>query len=369
MEVSPIPDLLQILTPEGKISDGLDRPSIPDDELLTLYRLSLLSRLFNERGMRLQRQGRIGFFAPSTGQEVAQVASAYALEKEDWIFPSYREHAVALARGASAFDLLNHFMGNARDPNLGRQNPAHFGRRDLNIVTPFSPIGAQIPQACGAAWGMKMEGSKKLAITYFGDGATSSNGFHAGMTFAGVFRLPIILFCQNNQWAISVPIHRQTAAETLADKGAGYGVPARRIDGNDVLAVWDTVREAARRAREGQGPTLIEALTYRLGAHSTADSPKRYRTEEEVERWERQDPLVRFGAYLQEQGLMSQEDQKALRQELDAQVREDVQRAEEVKRPEPKTVVTGVYAEPPWHLREQNEVFLRYHGRKGAPDG
>ncbi|MGI0156658.1 MAG: thiamine pyrophosphate-dependent dehydrogenase E1 component subunit alpha, partial [Thermoplasmata archaeon] len=254
----------------------------------------VLSRATDERCLTLQRQGRIGFYAPLIGQEAAQVGCALALSPDDWVFPAYRELAVALTRGVALRSILDQLWGNSADLTKGRQMPNHFGFTQQHFVTASSPIGTQITQAVGAAMAAQRRKHPIVTVPFFGDGATSSNDFHAAMNFAGVFRAPTIFFCQNNQWAISLPREKQTRSKTLAEKAEAYGFSGVVVDGTDVRSVFGAVAEARQRAVRGDGPTLIEAQVYRLGPHSTSDDPKRYRTDAEVEEWRAKDPLVRL---------------------------------------------------------------------------
>ncbi|MCI4367687.1 MAG: thiamine pyrophosphate-dependent enzyme, partial [Thermoplasmata archaeon] len=267
---------------------------IPDAELPKVYGRMVMARVIDERCLTMQRQGRIGFYVPMQGQEAAQVGCAWALESGDWIFPAYRELGVALVRGVPVGRLLDQFIGNSGDTGKGRQMPNHYGYRDYNFVTASSPVGTQISQAVGASMAIQRRKDPIVTITFFGDGTTSSNDFHAGLNFAGVFKTPTLFFCQNNQWAISLPRERQTHSETLAEKAIAYGFPGVVVDGTDVQAVYGAVATARRRAIAGEGPTLIEAQVYRLGPHSTSDDPKRYRSDAELQAWKAKDPLARL---------------------------------------------------------------------------
>ena len=259
--------------PDGEV-DGL-----AEADLLELHRQLVLLRTYDERSVVYHRQGRIGTYAIFWGHEAMQVGSAFALEREDWIFPSYRESAIGLLRGLPAATILSWWRGHPS----GWWNPA-----DWNVASICVPIATHVPHAAGLAWGKKLRGETACAIAYFGDGATSEGAFHEGANFAAVMRAPLVLFCNNNQWAISTPLSAQTAAETLADKAVGYGIPGVRVDGGDVLAVYEATRDAVARARAGEGPTLIEAVTYRAAPHATADDPAAYidleRVEEEKQR-------------------------------------------------------------------------------------
>jgi pyruvate dehydrogenase E1 component alpha subunit/2-oxoisovalerate dehydrogenase E1 component alpha subunit len=254
---------------------------------------------------------------------------------------------------------VNQFYGNAEDIGRGRQMPNHYGNRDVNFVSPSSPVGTQIPIAVGTAWAMRIRRERTVSLTYFGDGATSHGDFHVGMNFAGVFQVPCVFLCKNNQWAISVPLSRQTASKTLAEKAAAYGFEGVRADGNDVLAVYAATKRAVDRARSGGGPTLVECLTYRMGPHSSSDDPTRYRQAEEVERWKHRDPVERFRRYLEAKGLHDAAWDEALRKELDDAITEAVRHAEKVPQPPTESVFEDVYAEMPWHIREQMEEFVK----------
>jgi pyruvate dehydrogenase E1 component alpha subunit len=323
------------------------------DDLARMYRTILLARILDERCLALQRQGRLGFYAPSMGQEAAQVAAAWALDPKDWAFPAYRELAAAFVRGITPTDVLNQFFGNASDLLKGRQMPNHYGFRDRNFVVPSSPIGTQITHAVGTAIAASRRGESIVTMPFFGDGATSSNDFHAGLNFAGVFRAPTIFFCENNGWAISLPRSRQTAAKTIADKGIAYGVPGVVVDGLDVHQVFRAVRDARTRALAGEGPTLIEAQVYRLGPHSTSDDPHRYRSDEEVAEWKRKDPIGRLKHELIDRSEWSEEADARLVDELRAEVAAAVQAAEAVPAVDPLTFFDDVFATRTPALNEQ----------------
>ncbi len=239
---------------------------------------------------------------------------------------------------------------------------------DINLVSISSPVGTQIPQAVGCAWAMRIRGEPKVSLVYFGDGATSGGDFHAGMNFAGVFRAPVVFLCKNNQWAISVPLRGQTAARTLAAKAVAYGFDGVRVDGNDVLAVYAATKRAADLARAGEGPTLIEAVTYRMGPHSSSDDPTRYRSPEEVELWNQRDPIERFRRYLEVRGIFDPEWDEAMRKELDESITAAVRQAEKAPAPSTESLFEDVYADMPWHLREQLEALLKSGERRRPED-
>ena len=359
-------DLLQIIDVDGTYDSKLE-PKLPAETLTRGYRNLVLVRLLDARMLSLQRQGRIGFYVPSTGEEACQVGSGLALDKEDWVFPAYREPGCALTRGLDLRLMIAQEYGNSLDANKGRQMPNHFGWRSINYVSASSPVGTQIPHAVGTAWAAKIRGDKVVTLVYFGDGSTSEGDFHVGMNFAGVFKTPTIFFCKNNQYAISVPLARQTAAKTLAQKAAAYGVDASRVDGNDLLAVYAATRAAADKARAGGGPTLIEAVTYRMGPHSSSDDPTRYRSKQEVEEWQRKDPVERMRKYLELKRLWSQEKEDTLRRELDTLITDSIREVERAPPPALETLFTDVYADLTPVLKEEMEAYLK-SGERRRPE-
>lgn len=355
-----------LLRPDGTLVEGKEVPHLSPEELLRLYRLMLLNRRVDERMTSLQRQGRIGFYIGSMGEEAAIAGSAHALEKTDWIVPCYRELGAALLRGYSLFEFFCQLFGNAQDRIKGRQMPNHYASRELRFASISSPVGTQIPHAVGIALAAKLTGKKDVALVYFGDGATSQGDFHVALNFAGVFKAPTIFFCRNNQWAISLPVSKQTASENIAVKGVAYGVEGVRVDGNDVLAVYKVTRKAVEKARLGQGPTLIEAVTYRQGPHSTSDDPRAYREEEEVEKWKEKDPLRRLKALLIGQGHWSEEQDRRLEEEIKAEIQENLTRAEAVGPPPIETVFEDVFDIMPWHLKEQLDSLEALEDREAV---
>ena len=324
--------------------DDAEVPDLSDDEFLEIYEQMKLARHFDQRAVSLQRQGRMGTYPPLSGQEAAQVASAHALDTDDWMFPSYREHGAALVRGFGLKRTLLYWMGHEQ----GNAIP-----EDVNLFTVAVPIATQIPHATGAAWASRLQGEEKAFLCYFGDGATSEGDFHEGLNFAGVFDAPAVFFCNNNQWAISVPREKQTASETIAQKANAYGFEGVRVDGNDVFAVHDVVTEALENAKDGDGPTLIEAVTYRRGAHTTTDDPSVYRDEDDAADWLQEDPLDRSRTYLEEEFGWSDEDQEAVEQWATEEVARAVEAAEDHTGYEPEEMFEHVYEEMPAHLREQ----------------
>ena len=324
--------------------------AFPDNRLPEAYRTMVLARALDERALSLQRQGRIGFYAPHAGQEAALVGSAMALEPDDWIFPAYRELVVALVRGVPLGAILDQMFGNGRDLSRGRQMPNHFAFADRHFVSASSPIGTQITQAVGAAMAAQRRRAPAVAITYFGDGATSSNDFHAGLNFAGVFNAPVVFFCQNNEWAISLPRERQTRSATLAEKAEAYGFPGVVVDGNDLNAVYAAVRNARRRAIAGDGPTLIEAQVYRLGPHSSSDDPHRYRTDAAVAAARERDPLHRLRSALVAAGRLDDAADTKLWDDARAAIAAAVTSAEAAPALDPLSIFEDVYATVPPRL-------------------
>jgi 2-oxoisovalerate dehydrogenase E1 component alpha subunit len=350
--------IVSVLRDDGTLDPAHD-PHLADDEVKFLYRHLVQTRQLDERFVALQRQGRIGFHVGSLGEEAAILGSAYAMRKKDWLFPCYREFGAALMRGFSLQKLCDNMFGNANDTVKGRQMPCHYVCRAVNWASISSPVGTQITHAVGVAWAAKIRKEEVASLVYFGDGATSSSDFHSGVNFAGVFRLPVVFLCRNNGWAISVPVERQTATHTFAEKAVAYGIPGVRVDGNDVFAVVAVTRRAVERGLRGEGPTLIEAITYRMGGHSTSDDPNRYRENQAVEAWAARDPLERVRRYLQQRGAWSDADEKSLKADIDARFRAAVAVAEKTPPPALESMFEDVYAKLPWHLAEQrNELAL-----------
>jgi pyruvate dehydrogenase E1 component alpha subunit/2-oxoisovalerate dehydrogenase E1 component alpha subunit len=320
-----------------------------------LFEGMLRIRVTDARMMALQRQGRIGFYGEAMGQEAAVVGSAAATEPQDWIVPALREAGVGLYRGMTLDSYIAQIFGNAADVTKGRQLPCHPCDREHHYVVMSSCVSTQVPHAVGVAMAMKIAGDRgKVCFGYMGDGGTSEPDVHVALNFAGVSKSPCVLICQNNQWAISTPGHVQTAAETIALKGIGYGVEALRADGNDVFAVYQAVKYAADKARRGDGPTFIELLTYRVSAHSSSDDPTRYRDEKVTEVWRHQrDPLRRMETFLMKRGWLAAGEREALATQLEADVRDAITRQEAIAMPELSTLVDDVFEEPTWNLREQ----------------
>ncbi|MCZ6596665.1 MAG: thiamine pyrophosphate-dependent enzyme [Planctomycetota bacterium] len=357
---------LKVIEPDGSVN-GHD-PGLSEEELRYCYRAMVRTRAFDAICLKLQRSGRIGFSIPNKGIEATQVGSASAIEKSDFLFPSYRDFGMALYHGVPMLEMMHNMYGNDRDSAKGRQMSVHFSfDAPIRFFSISSPIGTNIPQAVGAAYAMKHRGEKTVALVSFGDGGTSAIGFHSGMNFAGVWKVPVVFLCQNNQWAISCPAEEQTASENFAIKGKAYGIPGVVVDGNDVLAVRKTVVEAVERARSGGGPTLVEAKTFRLGGHSTADDPTKYVPAEQLEEWTAKDPLKRFEKYLEAVGLWTPEQGEAMYAEAEQEASEAAREAESVKKPGLETIFSDVYAEIPAHLRKQGQEAFDLARRKGDP--
>jgi pyruvate dehydrogenase E1 component alpha subunit len=354
-------EYLSILEPDGTVDSDLV-PDLSDDRLLELYRAMVLGRQFDARQLNLQRQGRIGTFAPVTGQEAAQIGAVAALKKTDWMVPSFRETAAQLFRGMSMEAVLI--------SAAGFNEAAEYDEVDQPRTLPVSvPVGSQMLHACGLAYGSKLKEAGEVAMTFFGDGATSEGDFHEAMNFAGVFELPVIFICQNNQWAISIPRKHQTRSETIAQKAAAYGFEKGiQVDGNDIFAVYAAAKEAVDRARDGNGPTLVECVTYRLQMHTTADDPKRYRKDEEVEEWKEKDPIPRFETYLKDKELLDDEKIESIGEEIKEQINDAVKKAEKAfeKMGDPLDMFNHVYAEMPPRLKAQREwLAAEIEGEEG----
>jgi pyruvate dehydrogenase E1 component alpha subunit len=337
--------------PDGEVADLGER------ELLDLYRSMVLLRTYDERSVVYHRQGRIGTYAIFWNHEAMQAGSVHALEDDDWIFPSYRESAIGLLRGMPPATVLSWWRGHP----AGWWNPA-----DWNVASICVPIGTQVPHAAGLAWGKKLSGERACAIVYFGDGATSEGSFHEGANFAAVMRAPLVLFCNNNQWAISTPLSAQTAAETLADKAAGYGMPGIRVDGCDVLAVYEATREAVARARAGDGPTFIEAVSYRTAPHATADDPRAYIDLERVEEERKRECLGRYEGYLRRRGVLSDGEAEEIKQWALGLMRAGIAEAEALPEADVSLVFDHAYANPPETLRRDLEELRRILGESNS---
>lgn len=323
-----------------------------------LYRELVRARRIDERLLALCRQGRIGFFGSAFGQEAVAVASAFAIEPGDWVFPALREGAVMLVRGFPLELYLAQAFGSARDVQKGRQMPSHPAGRAVHQVSWSSCIATQLPQAVGMAWAAQRRGERAIALAFLGDGATSHPDFHAALNLAGVFRAPVVFVCQNNQYALSVPVARQTASSSLFVKATAYGFPGERVDGNDALDVHRAVSAAAARARAGAGPMFLECVTYRRGAHSTSDDPSRYRSSAEEAEWAERDPLARLRRTLELARALDEELDARFVSEIDGELDRAIARAEAEPKPALGSLFDDVYAVRPFHLVEQRRTLV-----------
>ncbi|MFD1428097.1 thiamine pyrophosphate-dependent dehydrogenase E1 component subunit alpha [Kroppenstedtia sanguinis] len=320
---------------------------LSDDQALEMYRMMLLARKVDERMWLLNRAGKIPFVISCQGQEAIQVGAAFALDREkDWLCPYYRDLGMMLAFGQSARDQMLSAFAKAEDPNSGgRQMPGHYGDKRFRVVSGSSPVTTQLLHAVGVALAAKMEKKDFVTLTTFGEGSSNQGDFHEGLNFAGIHKLPVIFMCENNKYAISVPVEKQLAGGSVAARGQGYGMPGIEVDGNNPLKVFQAVREAADRARRGEGPTLIEAISYRLVPHSSDDDDRTYRRKEEVEEARKKDSLVQFNQYLQDIGLLDEEKEEILNREITQLVDEATEYAEAAPYPEVEQTYTHVYAD------------------------
>lgn len=338
---------LSILKEDGSVDRSL-LPKLSPEALLRAYKTMLFTRRLDEQAFRYQRQGRIGTFAPSIGQEAAQVGSALALADEDWFIPSFRELGSALIRGLTVKNYIVSLMG------FEDFNAELAGTHNLPVAV---PVATQCAYAAGIAWGIKLDRKKAAAMVYFGDGATSEGNFHEALNFCGTLKLPCVFLCQNNQWAISTPRKKQTASETLAQKAIAYGIAGIEVDGNDFFSVYQATSEALERAKNDGGATLIEAVTYRLSVHTTADDPTVYRSKSEEEEWQRRDPLIRFRKFLESERLWDPQQEENLENEIRQKIKEGYEAAEQFRnsKPDPLSFFDHIYEKMPPYLKLQKE--------------
>lgn len=326
---------LQVLDESGNADASL-LPPLSGDEIKKIFEHIIFARTFNQRALSLQREGRLGTYASILGQEASQVGSAMAFKKADWIFPSFRETGVLLTLGYPVWRLFRYWGGDER----GMHAPD-----GLNIFPMSVPVGSQLPHATGTAMAMKIRGALSASAAYFGDGGSSRGDFHEALNLAGVYKAPAVFLCQNNQWAISVPRARQTAAKTIAQRAIGYGIEGIQVDGNDALAVYRATKEALARARNGQGATLIECFTYRLDDHTTSDDSSRYRSAEEVNEWKKKEPLIRLRLFMEKKGLWTQAYENAATAKITAEIDGAAQEAEKYAPPDPADIIRYTNAE------------------------
>jgi pyruvate dehydrogenase E1 component alpha subunit len=338
-----VTERLEILDSEGRV-DGALMPEIDPGRIRELYRDMVLMRTFDQKALKLQRQGRMGTWPPIKGQEAVQAGVALAMADNDWLIPAFREHGIMALRGVPLHLIFAYWAGDER----GSCYPE--GVRCFPVAV---PVGSQWQHGAGVGLSLKLRGEDAVAVTFGGDGSTSEGDFHEALNCAGVFGVKSVFVIQNNQWAISVPLHQQTNAETLAQKAHAYGVPGIQVDGNDVFAVYAAARDAIEFARSGGGPTLIEAVTYRLGDHTTADDASRYREAEELKKWEGRDPILRLRKYLEERSLWDDDQEAVLHEEALSWVDQQVKALEEMPPQQPEDIFTSMYHEMPPHLAEQ----------------
>lgn len=351
-------EFVQILKENGEVKNDVSLPQLTDAQLVDMFEWMVKMRLFDEKMLRMQRQGRIGTYAPFSGQEAAQIGSAYALRKNDWIFPSYREMAACVLHGLPMKQAILYMKGHLQGGHIPE---------GLNIFPVQIIIAGQTLHAAGCAMASKIKGEDIVSVSYFGDGATSQGDFHEALNIASVNKAPAIFFCQNNHWAISVPLHLQTASQTIAQKAVAYGMKGVQVDGNDVLAVYSVMKEAIERGRNGEGPTLIEAVTYRQGPHTTADDPTKYRNAKEVKDWiENNDPLNRFYAYLEQKGLMNESELEDIKTRANEEIEQAVSEAEAFEPSTTDQAFDYVYDEPHKLLSEQKQEVQRLLAAKGG---
>ena len=341
-------EYLQVMDEQGNADEAL-MPKLSNEEVKKLYEMLVLIRVFDQKAFNMQRQGRLGTYIQFKGQEACQVGSAMALQDSDWVFPMYRNSGLLIARKHPIVQILQYWNGD----EYGMKAPSNVNNFPIAI-----PVGTQMIHAAGAAWAAKLKGTKDIAITYFGEGATSKGDFHEAMNFAGVYNAPCIFFCENNQFAISVPRSGQTRAETIAQKAIAYGFEGIQIDGMDIFAVYKATKEAIEKARAGKGPTLIEAFTYRMCDHSTSDDASRYRSKEEFEMWAKKDPVDRLEKYMRKKNLLDDAYKESILKKSQEIIEKAVTEYEKLPNPDPKDMFKYVYAEMTEQQKEEMKDIL-----------
>jgi pyruvate dehydrogenase E1 component alpha subunit len=341
-------EALSVLSPDGEVINKDKLPALSDDQLKEIAYRMIFTRTWDDRAVNLGRQGRLGFYAPVSGQEATMVGSEFALEKEDFICPGYRDIPQLVWHGLPLYQAFLYSRGHQH----GGEVPA-----DVNVLPPQIIIGAQILHAVGIGMGFKLKQQKNVVITYTGDGGSSEGDFYEGLNFAGVYKLPVIFFVQNNGYAITTPFSKQTAAKSIAHKAVAAGITGVKVDGMDVFAVIKAVQEAAERGRNGEGATLIEAVTYRFRPHSLSDDASKYRSKEEEGEWNEKDPISRVVKYLEKKGLWSEEDTQRVREEAKAKVNEEIKKAEKTEKMTISGLLDTMFENTPKHLEEQKADF------------
>lgn len=342
-------EMVQVLNEKGEVVNEKLMPDLSDEELVELMSRMVYTRILDQRSISLNRQGRLGFYAPTAGQEASAIASHFALEKEDFILPGYRDVPQIVWHGLPLYQAFLFSRGHY----AGNQIPD-----EVNVIPPQIIIGAQYVQAAGVALGLKKRGKKAVAATYTGDGGSSQGDFYEGINFAGAYGAPAVFIVQNNQFAISTPREKQTAAVTIAQKAVAAGIPGVVVDGMDPLAVYAVVRDARERAINGGGPTLIETICYRYGPHTMAgDDPTRYRTSDTDSEWEKKDPIVRFRKYLEEKGLWNEDKENEIIEKAKDEIRDAIKKADETPKQKVTDLISNMYEELPFNLKEQYEIY------------
>ncbi|WP_114327092.1 thiamine pyrophosphate-dependent dehydrogenase E1 component subunit alpha [Candidatus Colwellia aromaticivorans] len=349
-----IPEL-KILKQDGSVYEGSDMPDIDEALAVKVYKTFVFHRVLDERMVASQRQGRLSFYMAALGEEAASVGGAAGLKPQDMIMSQYREQGALMFRGFSLENFMNQMFSNEKDLGKGRQMPIHYGSNELNYMTVSSPLGTQIPQATGYAYGQKLQGLDAVTLCYFGEGAASEGDFHAGLNMAAVHEAPVIFFCRNNGYAISTPSDEQYKGNGIASRGVGYGIKTLRVDGNDILAVIKATQTARKVALKENVPVLVEAMSYRLGAHSTSDDPSGYRTREEEAKWQANDPILRMKNWLLAENWWDENKEKALFEKLREKVLAAVKVSEKMSKPHIDTLITDVYDVPSNQLKAQLE--------------